>query len=130
MLSSGWRGPSRRDPPAQPSSAWAPVSDTVERQNTKPARLTKLGGSATFERRPSRRYSRRTMQNRGPVVPKSPENQNNGVSPSQETKYVQSQPAWPGVPVSGQPLVQGPLTIEALPRSPGSSQSGKRSLMF
>ncbi|XP_053090000.1 band 4.1-like protein 5 isoform X1 [Pangasianodon hypophthalmus] len=101
-------------------------SGKTEYQTTK---ANKARRSATFERRPSRRYSRRTMQNRGPVVPKSPENQNNGVSPSQETKYVQSQPAWPGAsPVSGQPLVQGPLTIEALPRSPGSSQSGKRSM--
>ncbi|KAB5576783.1 hypothetical protein PHYPO_G00202470 [Pangasianodon hypophthalmus] len=101
-------------------------SGKTEYQTTK---ANKARRSATFERRPSRRYSRRTMQNRGPIVPKSPENQNNGVSPSQETKYVQSQPAWPGAsPVSGQPLVQGPLTIEALPRSPGSSQSGKRSM--
>lgn len=27
MLSSGYVAPSRRDPPAQPSSAWAPASD-------------------------------------------------------------------------------------------------------
>ncbi|KAF4086771.1 hypothetical protein AMELA_G00088190 [Ameiurus melas] len=58
-----------------------------------------------------------------------PNHKNNGVSPRQESKYVQSQPAWPSVsPVSSQPLVQGPLTIEALPRSPGGSQSGKRSM--
>ncbi|XP_060785308.1 band 4.1-like protein 5 isoform X2 [Neoarius graeffei] len=101
-------------------------SGKTEYQTTK---ANKARRSATFERRPSRRYSRRTMQNRGPFVPKSPENQNNGVSPSQETKYVQSQSAWPGVsPVSSQPLPQGPLTIEALPKSPGGSQSAKRSM--
>ncbi|GAA6080000.1 band 4.1-like protein 5, partial [Tachysurus ichikawai] len=99
-------------------------SGKTEYQTTKG---NKARRSATFERRPSRRYSRRTLQNRGPFVPKSPENQNNGVSPSQETKYVQSQSVWSGVsPVSSQPLAQGPLTIEALPRSPGGSQSVKR----
>ncbi|XP_053482496.1 band 4.1-like protein 5 isoform X2 [Ictalurus furcatus] len=100
-------------------------SGKTEYQTTK---TNKIRRSAMFERRPSRRYSRRTMQNRGPFVPKSPESQNNGISPRQESKYVQSQPAWPSVsPVSSQPLVQGPLTIEALPKSPGGSQSGKRS---
>ncbi|XP_017324785.1 band 4.1-like protein 5 isoform X3 [Ictalurus punctatus] len=101
-------------------------SGKTEYQTTK---TNKIRRSAMFERRPSRRYSRRTMQNRGPVVPKSPESQNNGVSSRQESKYVQSQSAWPSVsPVSSQPLVQGPLTIEALPKSPGGSQSGKRSM--
>ncbi|KAK3569366.1 hypothetical protein QTP86_026865 [Hemibagrus guttatus] len=111
-------------------------SGKTEYQTTK---ANKARRSATFERRPSRRYSRRTLQNRGPIVPKSPESQNNGVSPSQGAKlrpqmcklhqYVQSQSAWPGVsPVSSQPLAQGPLTIEALPRSPGASQSVKRSM--
>ncbi|XP_060731650.1 band 4.1-like protein 5 isoform X3 [Tachysurus vachellii] len=101
-------------------------SGKTEYQTTKG---NKARRSATFERRPSRRYSRRTLQNRGPFVPKSPENQNNGVSPSQETKHVQSQSVWTGVsPVSSQPLAQGPLTIEALPRSPGGSQSVKRSM--
>ncbi|XP_058247362.1 band 4.1-like protein 5 isoform X5 [Hemibagrus wyckioides] len=101
-------------------------SGKTEYQTTK---ANKARRSATFERRPSRRYSRRTLQNRGPIVPKSPENQNNGVNPSQEAKYVQSQSSWPGVsPVSSQPLAQGPLTIEALPRSPGGSQSVKRSM--
>ncbi|KAF5899614.1 band 4.1-like protein 5 isoform X1, partial [Clarias magur] len=101
-------------------------SGKTEYQTTK---ANKARRSATFERRPSRRYSRRTMQTRGPYVPKSQENQNNGVSPSQETKYFQSQPAWPGAsPVSSQPLAQGPLTIEALPRSPGGSQAVKRSM--
>ncbi|XP_046699431.1 band 4.1-like protein 5 isoform X1 [Silurus meridionalis] len=98
-------------------------SGKTEYQTTKSSKARR---SATFERRPSRRYSRRTMQNRGPFVPKSLENQNNGVNPSQETKHVQ--PAWPGVSAVSQPLAQGPLSIEALSRSPGSSQSGKRSV--
>ncbi|KAI2660667.1 Band 4.1-like protein 5 [Labeo rohita] len=58
-------------------------SGKTEYQTTK---ANKARRSASFERRPSRRYSRRTMQNRGPN--KSSDNHNNGVSPSLETKYV------------------------------------------
>ncbi|KAI5628514.1 band 4.1-like protein 5, partial [Silurus asotus] len=100
-------------------------SGKTEYQTTKSSKARR---SATFERRPSRRYSRRTMQNRGSNREASIfwKNQNNGVNPSQETKHVQ--PAWPGTSAVSQPLAQGPLSIEALSRSPGSSQLGKRSI--
>lgn len=101
-------------------------SGKTEYQTTKG---NKARRSASFERRPSRRYSRRTMQNRGPN--KSSDNRNNGVSPSLETKPSHTRPPWSGMPVvSSPPSAPGPMEIETLPRSPGGSQSDKRSLMF
>ncbi|KAL7866171.1 hypothetical protein SRHO_G00114180 [Serrasalmus rhombeus] len=100
-------------------------SGKTEYQTTK---ANKARRSTSFERRPSRRYSRRTMQNRGP--PKSSETHNNGVSPSKETKPSHSRTPWSAVPVSSPPSAQSSVEIETLPRSPGGSQSEKRSLMF
>ncbi|XP_037395019.1 band 4.1-like protein 5 isoform X2 [Pygocentrus nattereri] len=98
-------------------------SGKTEYQTTK---ANKARRSTSFERRPSRRYSRRTMQNRGP--PKSSETHNNGVSPSKETKPSHSRPPWSAVPVSSPPSAQSSVEIETLPRSPGGSQSEKRSM--
>ncbi|XP_043104694.1 band 4.1-like protein 5 isoform X5 [Puntigrus tetrazona] len=99
-------------------------SGKTEYQTTK---ANKARRSASFERRPSRRYSRRTMQNRGPN--KSSDNHNNGVSSGLETKPSHTRPPWSGMPVvSSTPSAPGPMEIETLPRSPGGSQSDKRSV--
>ncbi|KAM4608276.1 band 4.1-like protein 5 [Polymixia lowei] len=100
-------------------------SGKTEYQTTK---ANKARRSASFERRPSRRYSRRTMQNRGPFKPQealsSASTHNNGVSPSKDTKVPPSRGAWSGLPlVSPAPAsVCGPMEIEALPRSPGGEK--------
>ncbi|XP_042587052.1 band 4.1-like protein 5 isoform X1 [Cyprinus carpio] len=100
-------------------------SGKTEYQTTK---ANKARRSSSFERRPSRRYSRRTMQNRaGPY--KSSDNHNNGVSPRLETKPFQTRTPWSGMPVvSSPPSAPPPMEIETLPRSPGGSQSDKRSM--
>uniref|UniRef100_A0A8C2E4W4 Band 4.1-like protein 5 n=1 Tax=Cyprinus carpio TaxID=7962 RepID=A0A8C2E4W4_CYPCA len=55
-------------------------------------------------------------------------NHNNGVSPSLESKPTQTRPPWSGMPVvNSPPSAPGPIEIETLPRSPGGSQSDKRS---
>uniref|UniRef100_A0A3B5ATT0 Erythrocyte membrane protein band 4.1 like 5 n=1 Tax=Stegastes partitus TaxID=144197 RepID=A0A3B5ATT0_9TELE len=84
-------------------------SGKTEYQTTK---ANKARRSASFERRPSRRYSRRTMQNRG-----------NGVS-SGKDKVSPGRGAWSGVPVVGPGAAAacGPMEIEALPRSPGGEK--------
>lgn len=104
-------------------------SGKTEYQTTK---ANKARRSASFERRPSRRYSRRTMQNRGPYKPQealslvSPNN--NGMGPSREAKPLPSRPTYSGLPVvSPAPSPAcGPMAIEPLPRSPGGE---KRSMM-
>uniref|UniRef100_A0A3B5AV88 Erythrocyte membrane protein band 4.1 like 5 n=1 Tax=Stegastes partitus TaxID=144197 RepID=A0A3B5AV88_9TELE len=82
-------------------------SGKTEYQTTK---ANKARRSASFERRPSRRYSRRTMQNRGR-------------DDDHTATHVQ-----PGLPVVGPGAAAacGPMEIEALPRSPGGE---KRSLV-
>uniref|UniRef100_A0A672TD43 Band 4.1-like protein 5 n=1 Tax=Sinocyclocheilus grahami TaxID=75366 RepID=A0A672TD43_SINGR len=83
-------------------------SGKTEYQTTK---ANKARRSASFERRPSRRYSKRTMQNRGERI----------CLPSQ------TRPPWSGMPmVSSPPSAPGPMEIETLPRSPRGSQSDKR----
>ncbi|XP_061923508.1 band 4.1-like protein 5 isoform X2 [Entelurus aequoreus] len=99
-------------------------SGNTEYQTTK---SNKARRSASFERRPSRRYSRRTMQNRGPFHPQEVLSSGNGVSPGKGNQVSSGRGAWSGVPVVS--LVPasacGPLEIEPLPRSPGGE---KRSL--
>ncbi|XP_062862692.1 band 4.1-like protein 5 isoform X2 [Trichomycterus rosablanca] len=91
-------------------------SGKTEYQTTK---ANKARRSTTFERRPSRRYSRRTMQSRAPL--KSPEN--NGVCSSEETQF---QPAWAvGPALISPPAGQATVSIEAFPRGPGGSQAEK-----
>ncbi|XP_051937419.1 band 4.1-like protein 5 isoform X4 [Hippocampus zosterae] len=97
-------------------------SGNTEYQTTK---SNKARRSASFERRPSRRYSRRTMHNRGPFHPQEVLSSGNGVNSSKD-KHV-SRGAWSGAPVVtvAPASVCGPLEIEPLPRSPGGE---KRSL--
>uniref|UniRef100_A0A8C9YKA7 Erythrocyte membrane protein band 4.1 like 5 n=1 Tax=Sander lucioperca TaxID=283035 RepID=A0A8C9YKA7_SANLU len=84
-------------------------SGKTEYQTTK---ANKARRSSSFERRPSRRYSRRTMLNRG-------EDNTPTASPSRG--------AWSAVPVVSPVTASAcaPMEIEALPRSPGGE---KRSL--
>ncbi|XP_041119006.1 band 4.1-like protein 5 isoform X2 [Polyodon spathula] len=119
-------------------------SGKTEYQTTKD---NKARRSASFERRPSRRYSRREMQLRG-TQPSNREhastvnneqvrahhgsrnqdakaqnhvfNQNNGA------KVLNKRPTLPVV--TAVPATPIPLEIETLPRSPGTSQSEKMSL--
>ncbi|XP_029980357.1 band 4.1-like protein 5 isoform X2 [Sphaeramia orbicularis] len=97
-------------------------SGKTEYQTTK---ANKARRSASFERRPSRRYSRRTMQNRGPFNPLEVLSSGNGINSSKD-KVSPSRGAWSGVPVVS-PIpasVCGPMEIEALPRSPGGEKRG------
>ncbi|XP_061091421.1 band 4.1-like protein 5 isoform X5 [Conger conger] len=99
-------------------------SGKTEYQTTKG---NKARRSASFERRPSRRYSRRTMLHR--AVNRNHNVQNNGLDQDKEPK---TQIPWSALPVvsappTATPAASGPLEIEALPRSPGASQSEKRS---
>uniref|UniRef100_A0A673B3S6 Erythrocyte membrane protein band 4.1 like 5 n=1 Tax=Sphaeramia orbicularis TaxID=375764 RepID=A0A673B3S6_9TELE len=90
-------------------------SGKTEYQTTK---ANKARRSASFERRPSRRYSRRTMQNRG-------EHNTQNKPVTIKMKYTHHG-AWSGVPVVS-PIpasVCGPMEIEALPRSPGGEKRG------
>uniref|UniRef100_A0A8C1VJG3 Band 4.1-like protein 5 n=1 Tax=Cyprinus carpio TaxID=7962 RepID=A0A8C1VJG3_CYPCA len=83
-------------------------SGKTEYQTTK---ANKARRSSSFERRPSRRYSRRTMQNRGERI----------------CTPFQTRTPWSGMPVvSSPPSAPPPMEIETLPRSPGGSQSDKR----
>lgn len=99
-------------------------SGKTEYQTTK---ASKARRSASFERRPSRRYSRRTMHNRGPFHPQEVLSSGNGVSSSKDNKVTPSRSAWSGMPVVSPVAASacGPIEIEALPRSPGGE---KRSL--
>uniref|UniRef100_A0A4W5N9P6 Erythrocyte membrane protein band 4.1 like 5 n=1 Tax=Hucho hucho TaxID=62062 RepID=A0A4W5N9P6_9TELE len=91
-------------------------SGKTEYQTTKG---NKARRSASFERRPSRRYSRRTMMNRG--------GHNNGVNPNKDTKPLHIRSPWSLPVVSPAPSAStsGPMEIETLPRSPGGGQSEK-----
>uniref|UniRef100_A0A673B2G0 Band 4.1-like protein 5 n=1 Tax=Sphaeramia orbicularis TaxID=375764 RepID=A0A673B2G0_9TELE len=89
-------------------------SGKTEYQTTK---ANKARRSASFERRPSRRYSRRTMQNRG---------EHNTQNKPFSAALPLCRGAWSGVPVVS-PIpasVCGPMEIEALPRSPGGEKRG------
>ncbi|CAF97208.1 unnamed protein product, partial [Tetraodon nigroviridis] len=99
-------------------------SGKTEYQTTK---ASKARRSASFERRPSRRYSRRTMQNRGEntrgkgqLNPHEILSSGNGVSSSKDKpSFIRG--AWSAVPVVSPVAASacGPMEIEALPRSPG-----------
>ncbi|XP_028993657.1 band 4.1-like protein 5 isoform X2 [Betta splendens] len=98
-------------------------SGKTEYQTTK---ANKARRSASFERRPSRRYSRRTMQNRGPFNPQEVLSSGNGVNSIKEKVSIRRGP-WSDVPVVSPAAASacGPMEIETLPRSPGGE---KRSL--
>ncbi|XP_069010859.1 band 4.1-like protein 5 isoform X1 [Embiotoca jacksoni] len=99
-------------------------SGKTEYQTTK---ANKARRSTSFERRPSRRYSRRTMQNRGPFHHQEAHSSGNGVSSSKDNKVTPSRGAWSGMPLVSPVAAAAcaPMEIEALPRSPGGE---KRSL--
>ncbi|XP_078119411.1 band 4.1-like protein 5 isoform X1 [Sander vitreus] len=99
-------------------------SGKTEYQTTK---ANKARRSSSFERRPSRRYSRRTMLNRGTYHPQDVLSSGNGVSSSKGNKASPSRGAWSAVPVVSPVAASAcaPMEIEALPRSPGGE---KRSL--
>ncbi|XP_056144972.1 band 4.1-like protein 5 [Lampris incognitus] len=95
-------------------------SGKTEYQTTK---ANKARRSASFERRPSRRYSRRTIQSRGLCKPQeilSGSPHNNGVSASKDVKVAPTRGAWSGLPVVNPASASAcaPMEIEALPRSP------------
>ncbi|XP_077009692.1 band 4.1-like protein 5 isoform X2 [Tamandua tetradactyla] len=99
-------------------------SGKTEYQTTK---TNKARRSTSFERRPSKRYSRRTLQMKAKPeelrVQNSVSNQSNG---SQQTWSVKSAlPVIPSVP-SGSVLVE----IENLPRSPGTDQHDRKCLLL
>nr|XP_028598677.1 band 4.1-like protein 5 isoform X1 [Podarcis muralis] len=100
-------------------------SGKTEYQTTK---TNKARRSASFERRPSKRYSRRTLQMRGNThkseetsLPNNVFSQNNGSQ--QNWSAMPALPSVTAVP-SGPVLVE----IENLPRSPGTSQQDKKSV--
>ncbi|KAJ6665592.1 hypothetical protein lerEdw1_003435 [Lerista edwardsae] len=98
-------------------------SGKTEYQTTK---TNKARRSASFERRPSKRYSRRTLQMRANItkpeetsLPNNVLSQNNGAQQNWSTV-----PALPSVTtVSPGPVL---VDIENLPRSPGTSQQDKK----
>ncbi|KAF0026184.1 hypothetical protein F2P81_020921 [Scophthalmus maximus] len=96
-------------------------SGKTEYQTTKG---NKARRSASFERRPSRRYSRRTMMNRGPFNAQEVLSSGNGVGSSRDKKVSHNRGAWSAVPVVSPAAasVCGPMEIEALPRSPGGEK--------
>ncbi|XP_031714233.1 band 4.1-like protein 5 isoform X1 [Anarrhichthys ocellatus] len=97
-------------------------SGKTEYQTTK---ANKARRSASFERRPSRRYSRRTMQNRGAFHHQELLSSGNGVSSSKGNKATPSRSAWSAVPVVSPVAAAAacaPMEIEALPRSPGGEK--------
>ncbi|KAM6970557.1 band 4.1-like protein 5 [Aplochiton taeniatus] len=94
-------------------------SGKTEYQTTK---ANKARRSASFERRPSRRYSRRTMQNRGPS---RPHEQQRATRVTYSFAPAFSRGAWSSaMPVvsPAPPTACGPMEIEALPRSPGGEK--------
>uniref|UniRef100_A0A3P8P3I5 FERM domain-containing protein n=1 Tax=Astatotilapia calliptera TaxID=8154 RepID=A0A3P8P3I5_ASTCA len=94
-------------------------SGKTEYQTTK---ASKARRSASFERRPSRRYSRRTMHSRG--EPETALSSGNGVNSSKDRKVTPSRSAWAAMPVVSPVAASacGPIEIEALPRSPGGEK--------
>ncbi|XP_070770338.1 band 4.1-like protein 5 [Enoplosus armatus] len=96
-------------------------SGKTEYQTTK---ANKARRSASFERRPSRRYSRRTMHNRGPFNLHEVLSSGNGVSSSKDNKVSSSRGARSVLPVVSPAAASacGPMEIEALPRSPGGEK--------
>ncbi|XP_071197826.1 band 4.1-like protein 5 isoform X1 [Salvelinus alpinus] len=99
-------------------------SGKTEYQTTKG---NKARRSASFERRPSRRYSRRTMMNRGA---NKLQDHNNGMSPNKDAKHLHIRSPWslPVVSPVSSVCTSRPMKIETLPRSPGGGQSEKRSM--
>ncbi|KAM4697929.1 band 4.1-like protein 5 [Rhinophrynus dorsalis] len=96
-------------------------SGKTEYQTTKSSKPRR---SATFERRPSKRYSRRTLQMRGQAKPDLSSYQRDFTNQTNGSQQVW--PVRPSVPVVNV-LPSGPVLVEIenLPRSPGASQPEK-----
>uniref|UniRef100_A0A8B9V998 Erythrocyte membrane protein band 4.1 like 5 n=1 Tax=Anas zonorhyncha TaxID=75864 RepID=A0A8B9V998_9AVES len=92
-------------------------SGKTEYQTTK---TNKARRSASFERRPSKRYSRRTLQSKGNFPNNAVITQTNGSQQSWNAK--------PNVPVLTAAVPSAPVLVEIenLPRSPGASQQDKK----
>ncbi|XP_077037739.1 band 4.1-like protein 5 isoform X2 [Agelaius phoeniceus] len=98
-------------------------SGKTEYQTTK---TNKARRSASFERRPSKRYSRRTLQMKAYTAkPEETSAVNNAVI--SQTNGSQSWNAKPNLPVlTAVPSAPVLVEIENLPRSPGASQQDKK----
>ncbi|XP_071291336.1 band 4.1-like protein 5 isoform X2 [Agelaius tricolor] len=98
-------------------------SGKTEYQTTK---TNKARRSASFERRPSKRYSRRTLQMKAYTAkPEETSAANNAVI--SQTNGSQSWNAKPNLPVlTAVPSAPVLVEIENLPRSPGASQQDKK----
>ncbi|XP_033842511.1 band 4.1-like protein 5 [Periophthalmus magnuspinnatus] len=94
-------------------------SGKTEYQTTK---ANKARRSTSFERRPSRRYSRRTLHNRGPFTPQEVLSSGNGVSSSKD-RVSAVRGAWSAPVVPAAPPC-GPVEIQPLPHSPGTDKRG------
>ncbi|XP_054828968.1 band 4.1-like protein 5 [Eublepharis macularius] len=97
-------------------------SGKTEYQTTK---TNKARRSASFERRPSKRYSRRTLQMKANLKPEEASLPNNALS--QSNGLQQNWNAMPALP-SATAVSPGPtlVEIENLPTSPGTSQQDKK----
>ncbi|XP_069052785.1 band 4.1-like protein 5 isoform X2 [Lepisosteus oculatus] len=98
-------------------------SGKTEYQTTK---ANKARRSASFERRPSRRYSRRTMQMKTANKNQETNAHNNGVNQTSDAKSLTPRLALPVVTAA--PAAPVPLEVQTLPRSPAAGHSDKRSL--
>ncbi|XP_032046033.1 band 4.1-like protein 5 isoform X2 [Aythya fuligula] len=99
-------------------------SGKTEYQTTK---TNKARRSASFERRPSKRYSRRTLQTKAHVAKLEETSFPNNAVITQ-TNGSQSWNAKPNVPVLTAAVPSAPVLVEIenLPRSPGASQQDKK----
>uniref|UniRef100_H3B2H9 Erythrocyte membrane protein band 4.1 like 5 n=1 Tax=Latimeria chalumnae TaxID=7897 RepID=H3B2H9_LATCH len=102
-------------------------SGKTEYQTTKGNKVRNR--TASFERRPSRRYSRRTMRQRNPTPQnkqKHTHTQNNGMA-NQNSGSQQARNTRPVLPVlTAVPTSPVPVEIEDLPYSPGGNQLEKK----
>ncbi|XP_064419982.1 band 4.1-like protein 5 isoform X2 [Latimeria chalumnae] len=103
-------------------------SGKTEYQTTKGNKVRNR--TASFERRPSRRYSRRTMRQRtNPLIGSQDASvQNNGMA-NQNSGSQQARNTRPVLPVlTAVPTSPVPVEIEDLPYSPGGNQLEKKSM--
>ncbi|XP_035392826.1 band 4.1-like protein 5 [Cygnus atratus] len=100
-------------------------SGKTEYQTTK---TNKARRSASFERRPSKRYSRRTLQTKAHVAKLEETSFPNNAVITQTNGSQQSWNAKPNVPVLTAAVPSAPVLVEIenLPRSPGASQQDKK----
>ncbi|XP_064370795.1 band 4.1-like protein 5 isoform X2 [Dromaius novaehollandiae] len=99
-------------------------SGKTEYQTTK---TNKARRSASFERRPSKRYSRRTLQMKAHVAKLEETSIPNNAVTNQNNGSQQSWTAKPNLPVlTAVPSAPVLVEIENLPRSPGASQQDKK----